>query len=295
MNSSTEYIRLVEEILKDGHESEDRTKIGTIGIFGKLITFNLENSFPLLSIKRVMWDQVIHELLWFISGSTNHLELDKLGVKIWNKNGSVEYLESRNLQHYKVGDLGPVYGFQWRHFGEEYKDCYTKYDGGVDQLKILINMIRNDSNSRRLMMVSWNPTDLDKMSLPPCHYSVQFYVRGDKLDCLMSQRSADVGLGLPFNIASYALLTYMIAKITNLKPGTLKISLGVAHIYKNHIAKMKDLCDRYNSCVERGELDKLKDPKLIILNKQEEIEDFKFEDFKFEDYNPFEFVKLKLN
>ncbi len=291
MNSNREYIRLVEKILEEGIEGNDRTSIGTISIFGEMLTFNLDK-FPLLSIKRIKWEHVVHELLWFISGSTNHLKLDELGVKIWNKNGSREFMESINL-HYKVGDLGPIYGFQWRHFGENYIDCFTKYEGGVDQLQNIIGIIRKDPSSRCLLMSSWNAMDLPKMALPPCHYSTQFYVRGDKLDCLMSQRSADVGLGLPFNIASYALLTNIIAKITNLTPGLLKISLGNAHIYKNHITQLKNLCQKFHESEENGI--QLTDPDLIILNNRKEIDEFKFEDFTIKNYNPLNYVKLELN
>lgn len=180
--------------------------------------YSLKESFPLLTTKRVFWRAVVEELLWFIRGSTNALELKEKNVNIWDANSTREYLDSIGLSDRVEGDLGPVYGFQWRHYGAEYKDMYTDYTGkGIDQLKNIIETLKTNPNDRRIIMCSWNPIDLPKMALPPCHCLVQFYVANGELSCMLYQRSADMGLGVPFNIASYALLTNMIAHITGLK------------------------------------------------------------------------------
>lgn len=180
--------------------------------------YSLKESLPLLTTKRVFWRAVVEELLWFIRGSTNALELKEKNVNIWDANSTREYLDSIGLSDRVEGDLGPVYGFQWRHYGAEYKDMYTDYTGkGIDQLKNIIETLKTNPNDRRIIMCSWNPIDLPKMALPPCHCLVQFYVANGELSCMLYQRSADMGLGVPFNIASYALLTNMIAHITGLK------------------------------------------------------------------------------
>lgn len=200
--------------------------------------------FPLLTTKKVFWKGVVEELLWFIKGSTNAKELSMKKVYIWDANSSREFLDSCGFSDREVGDLGPVYGFQWRHFGAKYKNMHTDYQGqgeqlyvifkvnityhqflnvyfiiyaGIDQLQEVINKIRNSPNDRRIIMTAWNPTDISQMALPPCHCLVQFYVKNGELSCQLYQRSADMGLGVPFNIASYSLLTYMLAHITNLK------------------------------------------------------------------------------
>ncbi|CAO2617234.1 Thymidylate synthase [Lemmus lemmus] len=184
--------------MRCGFKKEDRTGTGTLSVFGMQARYNLRDEFPLLTTKRVFWKGVLEELLWFIKGSTNAKELSSKGVKIWDANGSRE------------GDLGPVYGFQWRHFGD--------YSGqGVDQLQKVIDTIKTNPDDRRIIMCAWNPKDLSLMALPPCHALCQFYVVNGELSCQLYQRSGDMGLGVPFNIASYALLTYMIAHITGLK------------------------------------------------------------------------------
>lgn len=237
-----QYINLIKHILQHGISKNDRTGIGTLSIFSYNMHFNLRQSFPLLTTKKVYWKGVVQELLWFISGSTDSNKLKQNGVKIWESNSSREFLDSRGLSHYDQGDIGAGYGFQWRHFGAKYTNMYDNYQGkGIDQLKDVINKIKNTPDDRRIIMTAWNPTDLDKMALPPCHIFVQFWVDTNKkeLHSQMYQRSCDVGLGVPFNIASYALLTCIIAKLCNLTPGDFHYCMGDAHIYNNHIDAIK--------------------------------------------------------
>lgn len=225
-----------------GKERIDRTNVGTLSIFGAQMRFDLrDNIFPLLTTKRVFWRGVVEELLWFVKGSTNAKELQAKNVHIWDANSSREFLDQCGFTDRKEGDLGPVYGFQWRHFGADYKTCDESYEGqGIDQLNEVIKRIRTNPSDRRIIMSAWNVVDLPKMVLPPCHCFVQFYVADNELSCQLYQRSADMGLGVPFNIASYALLTYMIAHVTGLKPGDFIHTLGDAHVYKNHIEPLKE-------------------------------------------------------
>jgi dihydrofolate reductase/thymidylate synthase len=209
-----QYLNLIREVISSGNSRDDRTGTGTLSKFGGIMRFDLKNSFPLITTKDVFWRGVVEELLWFIRGETNSKKLSEKGVKIWDGNGSREFLDSLNLHHRQEGDLGPVYGFQWRHFGADYQDMFSDYNNkGVDQLKDLIHRIKNDPYSRRLILSAWNPADLSIMALPPCHVMSQFYVQDGKLSCGMYQRSADIGLGVPFNIASYALLTVLLAEV----------------------------------------------------------------------------------
>lgn len=271
------YLDLVRNILKNGSPRGDRTGTGTLSTFGECIKFDLSNNtLPLLTTKKVFTKGVFQELLWMISGDTSSKTLEKNGVNIWKWNSTREFLDKRGLS-YKEGDLGPVYGFNWRFFGAKYIDSATDYTGqGVDQLQNCIDMIMNDPTSRRIIMTAWNPSVLDEMSLPPCHAFVQFYVNGDKLSCSLTQRSADIGLGSPFNIASYALLTHMIAKITNLKADKFVYFLGDAHIYNNHLDKMKDMISRKARSF----------PKIKFSGHQSRIEDFKYENIHVEGYYP---------
>lgn len=195
--------------------------MGTYSLFGAQMRYSLrDNVFPLLTTKRVFWRAVVEELLWFIRGSTNALELRDKNVHIWDANSTRDFLDSAGLHDREEGDLGPVYGFQWRHFGAEYKGMRADYTNkGIDQLAHIIHTIKTNPGDRRMVMCAWNPVDIPKMALPPCHCLVQFYAANGELSCQLYQRSADMGLGVPFNIASYALLTCMIAHITNLKVG----------------------------------------------------------------------------
>lgn len=214
-NQEQQYLELIREIIETGVEKSDRTGVGTRSLFGKMMRFDISETFPLLTTKRVFWKGVVEELLWFLRGSTYGKELSDKGVHIWDGNGSREFLDKLGFKERKEGDLGPVYGFQWRHFGAKYVNCDTDYTGqGVDQIEDLIKRIKNDPNSRRHIVNAWNVADINKMALPPCHVLFQFYVSQGKLSCMLYQRSCDVGLGIPFNIASYALLTVMIARVT---------------------------------------------------------------------------------
>eukprot|EP00057_Strongylocentrotus_purpuratus_P027400 XP_011681874.1 PREDICTED: thymidylate synthase [Strongylocentrotus purpuratus] len=246
---------------------------------------SINRPVPSPNNKRVFWRGVAEELLWFVKGCTNATELRDKNIHIWDANGSKDFLEKRGLGHHKEGDLGPVYGFQWRHFGAEYKDRFTDYTGqGVDQHTNVIKTIKNNSDDRRIITSAWNPPDLPKMALPPCHAFVQFYVCNGELSCQLYQRSGDMGLGVPFNIASYSLLTYMIAHVTGLKPGDFVHTLGDAHVYLNHIEPLKDQLKR----VPR------QFPKLNIKRKVTNIDDFKFEDFEIEGYKPYPKITMQM-
>ena len=284
-----QYLDLCKTILEKGTFKGDRTGTGTISYFGYQMRFDLSEGFPLLTTKRVHLKSIIHELLWFISGSTNIKYLVDNDVRIWNEwpyeiyKKSDEF-ENETLEEFaekiknsdefakKWGNLGPVYGKQWRDFG------------GVDQLSEVIDQIKNNPNSRRLIVCSWNVPEIQNMALPPCHCFFQFYVNDGKLSCQLYQRSADVFLGVPFNIASYALLTMMVAQVTGLKPGTFVHTLGDAHIYSNHI-------DQINLQLSR---DTRELPQMNINPNIKSIFDFKYEDFELVNYNPHKGIKGKV-
>jgi dihydrofolate reductase/thymidylate synthase len=280
-----QYLDLLQEILDKGEVREDRTGVGTIGLFGCTMRFDLSESFPLLTTKRVFWRGVVEELLWFIKGDTNSNHLNEKGVTIWNANGSKSFLESRGLGHREVGDLGPVYGFQWRHFGAKYVDMHTDYTGqGVDQLAECIHKIKTNPTDRRILLSAWNPADLSLMALPPCHMFCQFYVSNGKLSCLMYQRSCDMGLGVPFNIASYSLLTCMIAQVCGLQPGEFIHMLGDTHIYSNHVEPIKIQLQRTPKAF----------PILKINPEKTDIDSFVLEDFTLEGYEPHPNIKMEM-
>nr|XP_018898697.1 PREDICTED: thymidylate synthase [Bemisia tabaci] len=281
-----QYLDHVKKIIETGVRKGDRTGVGTLSLFGAQMRYSLRDGvFPLFTTKRVFWRGVAEELLWFIRGSTNAKELSEKDVKIWDPNSTREFLDSLGLTDRVEGDLGPVYGFQWRHYGAEYKDMFTDYTNqGIDQLKEVIETIKSNPNDRRIIMCAWNPVDLPKMALPPCHCLVQFYVANGELSCLLYQRSADMGLGVPFNVASYSLLTYMIAHITKLKPGDFIHTLGDSHVYLNHV-------DALNVQLKR----QLRPfPTLKIVRDISSIDDFKFEDFLLEGYKPHPKVEMKM-
>ncbi|XP_048856968.1 thymidylate synthase [Brienomyrus brachyistius] len=279
------YMDQVRYIMQHGTRRGDRTGTGVISLFGSQARYSLRDQFPLLTTKKVFWKAIVEELLWFIKGSTDAKELSAKGVKIWDANGSREFLDSCGFTFREEGDLGPVYGFQWRHFGAEYKDLHTDYTGqGVDQLQAVIDTIKKNPEDRRIIMCAWNPKDLPLMALPPCHALCQFYVCEGELSCQLYQRSGDMGLGVPFNIASYSLLTYMIAHITGLKPGDFVHTLGDAHIYINHVKPLKEQLQR-----EPRPL-----PKLKILRQVERIDDFRPEDFEICGYNPHPAIKMQM-
>merc|ERR1719190_84966 len=267
-----QYLDLIRDILKNGNDKSDRTGTGTYSVFGRQMRFNLRNGcFPLLTTKKVFVRGIAEELFWFIRGSTSAKELQEKNVRIWDGNSSREFLDSIGLTQREEGDLGPVYGFQWRHFGADYVDMHADYSGkGVDQLAEVINRIKTKPNDRRIIMCAWNPADLNKMALPPCHCLVQFYVANGELSCQLYQRSADMGLGVPFNIASYALLTHMIAHVTDLKPGDFVHTFGDAHVYLNHLEPLKVQLEREPKPW----------PQIIIKRKVDNIEDFCIDDFE---------------
>lgn len=281
-----QYLELIQHIIDHGSKKEDRTGTGTLSIFGAQMRFSLRNNvFPLLTTKRVFWRGVAEELFWFVSGCTNANELSKKGIHIWDANGSREFLDKQGLHHREVGDLGPVYGFQWRHFGATYDNMHTNYDGqGVDQLADVIHKIKNNPDDRRIIMSAWNPVDLPNMALPPCHSFVQFYVCNGELSCQLYQRSGDMGLGVPFNIASYSLLTYMIAHVCGLKPGDFVHTLGDAHVYLNHIEALKKQLQREPRPF----------PTLEIAHDVPDIDSFSLDKFKITGYDPHPTIKMQM-
>ncbi|GMF62282.1 unnamed protein product [Phytophthora fragariaefolia] len=283
-----QYLDLIRKILAQGARRGDRTGTGTLSVFGAQMRFSLrDNVFPLLTTKRVFWRGVAEELLWLISGDTSAHTLQHKDIHIWDGNASREYLDSRGLPFREVGDLGPVYGFQWRHFGAKYTDMHADYTGqGVDQLAEVIHKLRTNPTDRRIVLSAWNPADLNEMALPPCHMFCQFYVADMELSCQMYQRSADMGLGVPFNIASYALLTRLIAQVTGLKPGEFVHVIGDAHVYLNHVEPLQKQLTRTPRPF----------PTLLINpEKTTSIDGFTFEDFEVRDYRPHGTIKMEMS
>lgn len=257
-----QYLELCEHVLANGTKKEDRTGTGTISTFGYQMRFNLQEGFPVLTTKKLHLKSIIHELLWFLQGDTNVKYLQDNGVRIWN-----EWADEN-------GELGPVYGHQWR--------SWPTPDGEkIDQITNVINQIKNNPDSRRLMVSAWNVSDVDNMALPPCHCLFQFYVADGKLSCQLYQRSADIFLGVPFNIASYALLTMMVAQVCDLEPGDFVHTFGDAHIYSNHIEQVNLQLTREPHVL----------PKMKINPDVKSIFDFKFEDFELVDYNAHPHIK----
>ena len=257
-----QYLDLLNHVLEHGDKKEDRTGTGTISVFGYQMRFDLSEKFPLLTTKKVHLKSVIHELLWFLKGSTNIRYLKENEVSIWD-----EWADEN-------GNLGPVYGSQWR--------SWQTTDGRtIDQISNLINTIKNNPDSRRLIVSAWNVGEIDQMKLPPCHCFFQFYVANNRLSCQLYQRSADIFLGVPFNIASYALLTLMIAQVTDLTPGEFVHTLGDAHIYSNHIEQVHQQLSR-----------DVKDLPIMRINPHvKDIFSFKYEDFEILNYDPHPLIK----
>ncbi|AJG42997.1 thymidylate synthase [Harp seal herpesvirus] len=277
-----QYLCLLKKILNDGDRRPDRTGVGTLSLFGQQLRFSLTDSFPLLTTKRVYWKGVVEELLWFIKGSTNARELSSKGVKIWNAHVKSNLLDKATFPDTTPGDLGPIYGFQWRHYGATYTGCRADYTGkGIDQLLNVIHELKHNPTSRRMIICAWSP-NLAGAALPPCHVLCQFYVSQNKLSCQLYQRSGDMGLGVPFNIASYSLLTYMLAHICGFQPGELIHCLGDAHIYLNHIEPLKVQLARKPTPF----------PKLKIVRDVKSIDNFTADDFVLEDYRPHPAIKM---
>lgn len=249
------YLNLLAHVLEHGDEHMDRTGTGTRAVFGHQMRFDLATGFPLLTTKKLHTKSIIHELLWFLTGSTNIAYLKANGVSIWD-----EWADEN-------GDLGPVYGKQWRSWSGARGQT-------IDQIKTVITQIKENPASRRLVVSAWNPAELDQMALAPCHCLFQFFVAGDRLSCQLYQRSGDIFLGVPFNIASYALLTAMVAQVTGLKPGEFVHTLGDAHLYLNHIDQAKEQLSRKPSAP----------PQLRLTPTIQDINDFRFEDIVIEDY-----------
>lgn len=258
-----QYHQLLKYVLENGIKKEDRTGVGTISVFGYQMRFNLQEGFPLLTTKKLHVKSIIHELLWFLKGSTNIQYLKENNVTIWD-----EWADEN-------GNLGPIYGYQWRNWPDYEKGKH------IDQISNLINEIKRNPNSRRLIVSAWNVAQLPQMKLPPCHILFQFYVADGKLSCQLYQRSADIFLGVPFNIASYSLLLMMVAQVTNLEPYEFIHTLGDAHLYLNHIEQAKLQLTR--DCRQL--------PKMIINPAIKNIFEFKYEDFKLEGYNPHPHIK----
>lgn len=287
-HDENQYLQLIEDILSHGVMENGRNG-KALSEFGSAMHFDLSNgTIPLLTSKKVAWKTCLRELLWFIKGSTDNGILKTQNVKIWNGNASREFLDSRGLNNLEENDLGPVYGHQWRHFNAAYKTCNDDYTGcGVDQLKYIIDNLKNPEtrNSRRLVMSAWNPCQIDEMALPPCHILAQFNVlEGKYLSCSMYQRSGDVGLGVPFNIASYSMLTHLLAKHCDLKPREFVYYLGNCHIYDDHIDALKKQ-------IERVPYDF---PKINILEKREDIEEYTEQDFQLNEYKFHDVIKMEM-
>ncbi len=261
-----QYLDLLDRILHEGQRKDDRTGTGTIGVFGNQMRFNLDDGFPLLTTKKLHLKSIIYELLWFLHGDTNVKWLQEHGVRIWN-----EWADEN-------GDLGHIYGYQWR--------SWPDYDGGyIDQITNVIDEIKNNPSSRRLIVSAWNVADIKNMNLPPCHVLFQFYVANDRLSLQLYQRSADTFLGMPFNIASYSLLLLMVAQVTGLKAGDFVYTTGDTHLYMDHI--------------NQAEMQLLRTPRplpTIRLNPDvKSIFDFTYEDFTLENYNPYDHIKAKVS
>jgi thymidylate synthase len=276
-HDENQYLNLIEDILETNEEFIGRNG-STLAVFGSAMHFSLENNtIPYLTTKKLAHKTCLKELLWFIKGDTSNKKLKEQNVHIWDANGCREFLDSRGLTNYEEDDLGPIYGFQWRHFNAKYNDCNSDYKNkGIDQLNHIIEQLKNPEtrNSRRLIMSAWNPCQIDLMALPPCHVLCQFNVSNNRLSCSLYQRSGDVGLGVPFNIASYSLLTHLIAHHSGLEACEFIYYLGNAHIYDDHIDQLKIQKD-----IIPQEF-----PKLKINKKYENIEDYKLEDFIIENY-----------
>ena len=260
-----QYLDLLAEVLESGARKTDRTGTGTLSVFGRQLRFGLADSFPLLTTKKLHTKSILYELLWFLRGDTNVKWLQERGVTIWD-----EWADEN-------GNLGPVYGYQWRHWR-------TPDGREIDQIAQVISSLRKKPDSRRHIVSAWNPADVDKMALPPCHALFQFYVANGRLSCQMYQRSADLFLGVPFNIASYAALTLMVAQVTDLKPGEFVLTLGDAHIYLNHLEQVREQLTRTPRPF----------PRMKLNPAVKELLDFKYEDFTLEAYDPHPAIKAPI-
>ncbi len=279
------YLSLLRELLDEGEIRGDRTGTGTRSLFGRQLRFALDPHFPLLTTKKVHLKSILHELLWFVRGETDVRSLQEVGVTIWDEWATAEQTARFGRE---AGDLGPVYGHQWRNFGATLKEDGTYARNGVDQLQRAVDLIRNSPESRRILVSGWHPREADLVALPPCHTLFQFYVHSPRegesrrrLSCQLYQRSADYFLGVPFNIASYALLTMMVAKVTGLGLGEFVHTFGDVHLYSNHVEQAKKQLSREPRTL----------PAMVIHGEQSSLEDFRFEDFELKDYHPHPRIK----
>jgi len=284
-NEENQYLNLLDDILSTQNNQEGRNG-NTLSIFGSTMHFSLEhNKIPIMTTKKVAWKTCLRELLWFIKGDTNNKHLKEKNVHIWDENGSRKFLDGRGLTKFMEDDLGPIYGFQWRHYNAKYTDCTSDYSNkGIDQLKEVIECLKDPEkrNSRRMIITAWNPCQLDIMALPPCHIFMQFNVtNNNKLSCAMYQRSNDEACGTCFNVASYCFLTHLLAKHCELEPYEFLYYKGNCHIYEEHIDNIKIQLQR-----EPYEF-----PTLEIINKREHIEDYVETDFVVTNYKHHEAIK----
>ncbi|MEO0324146.1 MAG: thymidylate synthase [Myxococcota bacterium] len=272
------YLRLLARLLEEGNQREDRTGTGTRSLFGHQMRHDLRKGFPLLTTKKVHFKSVVHELLWFVSGETHVGPLAEAGVKIWNEWATAEQTARFGRA---AGDLGPIYGHQWRNFGATRQSDGSYARDGVDQLARLLEGLRERPASRRHLVTGWNPKEANDVALPPCHTLFQFYVHDGRLSCQLYQRSADIFLGVPFNIASYALLTHMVAQVVGLEPGDFVHSFGDVHLYANHVEQARTQLEREPRAL----------PTLHLDPAVEDLFAFRFEHVCLEGYDPYPRIK----
>jgi thymidylate synthase len=276
--SERSYLDLLRLVLENGRARADRTGVGTKALFGGQLRFDLRTGFPLLTTKKMHLKSIIHELLWFVRGETHVGSLQEVGVTIWDE-WATEAMTAKFGR--SKGDLGPVYGHQWRNFGATLNADGTYKPDGVDQLLRVLRDIRENPMSRRLLVTGWNPKEADQVALPPCHTLFQFHVQDGELSCHLYQRSGDIFLGVPFNIASYALLTLMVAHVTGLRPGDFVHSFGDLHLYNNHVDQAREQLSR----------EPRPPPRMLIGVERKNLFDFRFEDFTLEAYHPHAAIK----
>lgn len=285
-NEENQYLNQLKNIIDNGILTDDRTGVGTRSLFGSQMRFRLDSYFPLLTTKKMFTKGIIEELLWFLNGQTDSKLLESKGINIWKGNTRRDFLDKLGFTDRDEGDGGPIYGFNFRHYGAKYINSNTDYTNcGIDQINNVLRMIREEPTSRRILINLWDPLVIDDMVLPPCHVLYQFRVYGNKLSCSLYQRSGDMGLGIPFNIASASLLTCILAKLSNLEPYELIHTIGDAHVYLNHEEALKEQITR----------EPYKFPTLKIVDRnQQKVEDFKLEDFVFENYNYHSPIKMDM-
>ncbi len=277
-----QYLELLDRVLTHGSVRKDRTGTGTVGVFGHQMRFDLSNGFPLLTTKKLHLRSIIHELLWFLSGDTHVEPLQANNVRIWNEWATADQTAKFGRE---AGDLGPVYGHQWRNFGATVLSDGSYDSDGIDQIQRLLDGIQNNPYSRRLLVTGWNPKEADQVALPPCHTLFQFYVQDGRLSCQLYQRSADIFLGVPFNIASYSLLMMMIAQVCDLEPGEFVHTMGDAHLYSDHLDQARLQLSR----------DVRARPTMTLNPDVRDLFQFRYEDFTLSGYEPHPHIKARVS